>query len=158
MIKSAIILLCIALLCTATACGQPSSGAGFGSSIVGDKALVHAYGHEGDEKLVYVIFSDLDAEETTSSVSSGTSVRSGYFEDKKGGSTIRYEATATGIDIAGTRYDFGAGRVFLLSTQGGATAVTQLGVPFSAATYEAEIEALESHPDVKAFRAKAGTR
>jgi hypothetical protein len=155
MIKTATILSSVAILCTVAGCGQPFTGAAFGSSIVGNKALVYACGYVEDEKLAYVVFTDLDGMQTTSSVSGSWS---GWFKDKRHGSTIRYKATATGIDIDGVSHDFSAGRVFLLSTAGGTTSINQLSIPFSGAAYEAEIKTLESQSDVMKFRETAGTR
>jgi hypothetical protein len=124
------------------------SGGGTGSITAGTMA---AYGWSGaDDKLGFVIFTDLDSQGTIGSASARWT---GYIEPTTG-PTVHYKRTSGGLDINGTNYDFANGRVFLASTTEGKISVSQLDIPISDASYEAELDRIAELEEVQEFLSK----
>ena len=139
-----------AILVLSGGCGK-GSGGGTRSITAGTTATTANYGWGGaDEKLGFVIFTDLDSQNT---IGSASATWRGYIKPTTG-PTVRYESISGGLDINGTNYDFANGRVFLASTKEGKISVSQLAIPISDAKYDAEIDRIAELEEVQGFLSK----
>lgn len=127
-------------------------GGGTRSITSGTTTTTANYGWRvADEKLEFVIFTDLDSPGTIGSASArGT----GYIESP-GGPTVHYQRTSDGMNIDGTEYAFARGSVFLVSTKEGSISVSQLDIPIGDAKYDAEIDRIAELEEVQAFLSKS---
>ena len=131
-------------------CGK-GSGGGTCSITAGKTATTANYGWDGaDDKLGFVIFTDLDSQST---IGSASAKWRGYIKPTTG-PTVRYESISGGLDINGTNYDFANGRVFLASTKEGKISVSQLAIPISDVKYDAEIDRIAELEEVQEFLSK----
>ncbi|MDA9859522.1 hypothetical protein N9D23_15575 [Rubripirellula sp.] len=136
-----------AILAMSSGCDS-GSGSGTRSITVGPTTVTAVYGWSGaNNKLGFVIFSDLD---TPDNVASASAKWAGYIESPAG-LTVHYKHTAGGMDINGTEYKFAKGRVFLVSTKEGSMLVSQLDIPIRDAEYRAEINRIAEREEVQAF-------
>ena len=126
-------------------------GTATGSIPAGTTTKKVNYGWSGaDEKLGFVIITDLDNKGTIGSAGAGLSGWRGYIKPTTG-PTVRYESISGGLNINGTNYEFANGRVFLASTKEGRVSISQLDIPISDAKYDAEIDRIAELEEVKEF-------
>ena len=131
--------------------GGGGSGGGTRSITAGTTATTAAYGWGGaDDKLGFVLFTDLDSQGT---IGSASGKWTGSIKPTIG-PTVHYKGTSGGLDINGTNYDFANGGVFLASTKEGEVSVSQLDIPISDAKYDAEIDRIAEREEVQAFLSK----
>lgn len=136
-----------AILVMSSGCDS-GSGSGTRSITVGPTTVTAVYGWSGaNNKLGFVIFSDLD---TPDNVASASAKWAGYIESPAG-LTVHYKHTAGGMDINGTEYKFAKGRVFLVSAKEGSMLVSQLDIPIRDAEYRAELNRIAEREEVQAF-------
>jgi hypothetical protein len=64
---------------------------------------------------------------------------------------VTYRATGDGLDINGTQYDYGSGRVFLVSNKDEKITVTQLDVAIGDADYDDEVDRIIEMDQVQEF-------
>ena len=139
----------IALLsASVVGCGQlEKTGGGSRSITVGANAKEAVYGFRGENRLAFVVITDIPSEGTR--VSAG-SAWTGQIEPTTG-PTVNYKGSTDGLEVNGTKYKFANGRVFLLSTTGDNISVSQLNVPIGDGVYGAEIDRIVELEDVQAF-------
>jgi hypothetical protein len=139
------------ILALSGGCGRVRSGSGTGKVTAGTTKTTANYGWSGaDDRLGFVIFTDLDSPGTIGSVSSSWT---GSIESPTG-PTVHHKRTSDGMDINGTEYEFAKGRVFLVSTKEGRISVNQLDIPISDANYEAEVDRIAELEEVQEFLSK----
>ena len=113
-------------------CAKPATtGAGATTTIVeteaGKIALATVYGFTvATDQLAFAIFTDLDSEDTVSTV--GSSWR-GQIARRAGNEVLTFEGTSEGIEINGTQFDFSSGRIFIATHSGDIFSVTQVEIP-----------------------------
>lgn len=130
---------------------RKGTGGGTGSIPAGTTSNTVNYGWSGaDEKLGFIIITDLDNKNT---IGSASATWSGSIKPTTG-PTVRYESISGGLNINGTNYECANGRVFLASTKEGKVSVSQLDIPISDAKYDAEIDRIAELEEVKAFLSK----
>ncbi|MEM1443022.1 MAG: hypothetical protein AAGF67_11815 [Verrucomicrobiota bacterium] len=122
-------------------------GGGSQSIEAGTSPKECVYGIRSGQKLAFVIFTDLPSEGTSSSAGSSWSGVIGAKE----GTVITYEGDPEGLTLNGDRFEFAAGRVFLVRSTEGNVSTEQLVIPFSDALFEDEIDNVASRDEVQAF-------
>ena len=117
------------------------------SIVAGATAKECVYGIRSGKELGFVIFTDISSEGTKSTAGS---TWTGTIQPATG-STVQYEGDSGGLTINGTRYEFASGRVFLVSTTGGAVSAEQLNIPVGSAQYDAEIDSISKRKEIQEF-------
>ena len=136
------------ILALSSGCGTSGKGGGGTRSITaGTTTTTAVYGWGADDKLGFVIFTDLDTPDT---VGSASSKWTGYIESPTA-PTVHYGHTSDGMDINGTEYKFANGRVFLVSAKEGSISVRQLDIPIGDLVYDTEIDRIAKLEEIQEF-------
>jgi hypothetical protein len=98
-------------------------------------------------KLEFLIVTDIDSDGT---VASAGSTWTGEIAPPQG-RKVTYRAIPEGLDINGKEYDYGNGRVFLVSNKDDKIAVTQVDVAIGDADYDDEVDRIIEMEQVQEF-------
>lgn len=133
---------------TLVGCGEQFiRGGGSRSVRAGDTQTKAVYCIGAEKKLEFLIVTDLPNTGTTAS--SGSTWEGAIVPEQ--GIAVRYKGTTEGVTINGANYDFGKGRVLLVSTENDRATVRQVPVPMSDADYKAEIDRIVQLDEVQEF-------
>ena len=144
-VKFALILPAI-LVCVA-GCNGFQRGGGSRSVKAGNTNTKAVYGIGVGLKLEFLIVTDIDSDGTVASAGSTWAGEIAPPQGKK----VTYRATGDGLDINGTQYDYGSGRVFLVSNKDEKITVTQLDVAIGDADYDDEVDRIIETEQVQQF-------
>lgn len=136
-----------AMLAFLAGCNGFQRGGGSRSVIAGNTNTKAVYGIGGGLKLEFLIVTDIDSAGT---VASAGSTWTGEIAPPQG-SKVTYTAIKNGLDINGTEYDYGNGRVFLVSNKDDKITVTQLDVAIGDADYDDEVDRIIEMEQVQEF-------
>ena len=149
-------MLLLLILASIIGCGQPSGG---GSAAVDGRKVCYGIGKNG---ITFILYTDLpsDSRAGTSSPSGIASAEASGFVQSSSGTRVDYAGNSESITIAGTKYTFAEGRVFLVSVSDKDVVVQQLNMSIkstalSTDAMKQEIQRIAREPDVAAFVEKA---
>ena len=140
-------LVLTAILACFAGCNGFQRGGGSRSVKAGNTNTKAVYGIGVGLKLEFLIVTDIDSDGT---VASAGSTWSGEIAPPQG-RKVTYRATGNGLDINGTQYDYGSGRVFLVSNKDDKITVTQLDVAIGDADYDDEVDRIIEMEQVQEF-------
>jgi hypothetical protein len=140
------LVLPAALACFA-GCNSFQRGGGSRSVKAGNTNTKAVYGIGVGLKLEFLIVTDIDSDGTVASAGSTWAGEIAPPQGKK----VTYRATGDGLDINGTQYDYGSGRVFLVSNKDEKITVTQLDVAIGDADYDDEVDRIIEMDQVQEF-------
>ncbi len=136
-----------AMLGSLAGCDGFQRGGGSRSVKAGSTNTKAVYGIGVGLKLEFLIVTDIDSDGT---VASAGSTWSGEIAPPQG-RKVTYRAIGNGLDINGTQYDYGSGRVFLVSNKNDKITVTQVDVAIGDADYDDEVDRIIEMETVHEF-------
>lgn len=128
-------------------CNGFQRGGGSRSVKAGNTNTKAVYGIGAGLKLEFLIVTDIDYDGTMASAGSTWTGEIAPLQGKK----VTYRAIGDGLDINGTQYDYGSGRVFLVSNKDEKITVTQLDVAIGDADYDDEVDRIIAMEQVQEF-------
>lgn len=140
------LVLPVVLACVA-GCNGFQRGGGSRSVKAGNTNTKAVYGIGVGLKLEFLIVTDIDSDGTVASAGSTWAGEIAPPQGKK----VTYRAIRDGLDINGTQYDYGSGRVFLVSNKDDKITVTQLDVAIGDADYDDEVDRIIEMDQVQEF-------
>ena len=136
-----------AILACVAGCNGFQRGGGARSVKAGNTNTKTVYGIGLGLKLEFLIVTDIDSDGTVASAGSTWAGEIAPPQGKK----VTYRAIGDGLDINGTQYDYGSGRVFLVSNKDDKITVTQINVAIGDADYDDEVDRIIEMEQVQEF-------
>lgn len=142
------LLVLLGLTLTLGGCTNRKAGAGGRDTrSASGTRLTALYGLKPEQRLGFLILVNFSTPGAATSASSKW-VGSATHAD---GTSVAYEASLSGIEIDGTSFDFGEGRVFFAEAGTDAIEVHQLDLEIGKATLDEEIDRIAGSPEIEAL-------
>jgi hypothetical protein len=142
-----------AMLACVAGCNGFQRGGGSRSVKAGNTNTKAVYGIGVGLTLEFLIVTDIDSDGTVASAGSTWAGKIAPPQGKK----VTYRATDNGLDINGTEYEYGNGRVFLVSNKDDKITVSQVDVAIGDADYDDEVDRIIEMEKVQKFLNPEGT-